>query len=405
MTKKKTRTKQEHYIPNKSYLDYFVDEKLKPKALWVYFNKKEVFIAADKATYKNITPANLCKESYLYETPRLPVNAIEKVLQTIENNYKKVLDSKIIPQKKLTVDDKMAVAQFISTLEMRTPLNKQSSDKFISDVKEQVIHLEQQFAQGRQSKLHKELNDAEKQNLMFTRMLITATQMNRYQVTDMLFLSPEFDDEESYFITSDFPVSMVDFCLMNSFYPPTPLDATVEVTIPLTPKIALLINHLGLNGYKDIDYNFVWEINNRTLKRSNKFIISPKRFSERFTRLNINRYPQSFIVLFLSDYIRDKRAKRTDNYMRKTVTKIIKSVKDSPLFSKIVDCVYIQPYDKKEFGWFGRALDLMGKKGKDTEKYVLYELNKTISVGLKKISKVKIIRIITTDQSKSSPKE
>ncbi|MFH1186902.1 MAG: DUF4238 domain-containing protein, partial [Candidatus Levyibacteriota bacterium] len=308
----KKRTEKEHYIPNKSYLDYFVDKSLKPNALWVYFDKKSVISDAKNAISKTITPINLCKESYLYETPRLPVNAIEQMLASIENNYKRVLDTKIISKKPLTTDDRMAVAYFISTLEMRTPLNKKNADDFISDVREQAVHLEEQFMEGRESRLHIELDNAEKQNVMFTQMLLGATQVNRYQVADMLFLSPKFEDEEAFFVTSDFPVSMIDFSLMNSFYPPTPLDATVEVTIPLTPNIVLLVNHLGLNGYQDIDYNYIFEVNNRTIRRSNKFIISPKKFGDRFTNLNINRSPQSFVVFYMSEGIRKKRRKRMD---------------------------------------------------------------------------------------------
>lgn len=388
----KTRTEKEHYIPNKSYLDYFTDKDLKPNSLWVYFDKKGVFDDAAKVVPKNITPINLCKESYLYETPRLPVNTIEKMLQNIEDNYKKVLDTKIIPNKPLSPEDRMAIAYFISTLEMRTPLNKKNSDSFISDVKEHVVHLEEQFAKGEKSDLHKQLDNAEKQNLMFTQTLLTATQMNRYQVTDMLFLNIKFDDEELFFVTSDYPVSMIDFTLMNSFYPPTPLDATVEVTIPLTPKITLLVNHLGLNGYKDIDYNYVCEINNRTLRRSHNFIISPKKLGDRFTDRNIHRYPQSFVLLYLSDYIRKRRMKRTDNYMKKTAKKVIKSIASSTSTSDEGGIVGIQPRSKREFDWFIRALKLLTKSEVELEDGVLFDLKTPIKVKLSQIIKVKIKR-------------
>lgn len=390
----KNRTEKEHYIPNKSYLDYFVDKTLKPKALWVYFNKKVVFKDASKETPKNITPINLCKESYLYETPRLPVNSIEKMLKLIEDNYKKVLDTKIIPRKRLNVDDRMAVAYFISTLEMRTPLNKSNSDQFISDIKEHVVHLEHQYAKGEKSKFHKELDGAEKQNLMFTQTLLSATQMNRYQVTDMLFLSPKFEDEESFFVTSDFPVCMVDFTLMNDFFPPTPLHSTVEITIPLTPRITLLINNLGLNGYKDIDLNYVWEINNRTLQRSNKFIISPKILSNRFTDLNVKRYPQSFVVLFLSDYIKKKRVQRTNNYMRRTLIKIVKSIALSQIKYEKKGNITIRSRNEQECEWFIRALSLIGIIRTKTKKCTFFDLKKSIRVGNKVIDHIAVTNTV-----------
>lgn len=395
MTKVKNRTEKEHYIPNKSYLDYFVDKSLEPQALWVYFDKKAVSADAEKAEAKTITPVKLCKESYLYETPRLPVNAIEQMLAQIEGNYKQVLDTKIIPKKPLTTDDRVAVAQFISTLEMRTPLNKQNADKFILDVREHATRLEEQFMKGKKSKLHIQMDDAEKQNLMFTQMLLTATQMNRYQVTDMLFLSPKFEDEELFFITSDFPVSMIDFSLMNSFYPPTPLDATVEVTIPLTPKIVLLVNHLGFNGYGDINHNYVWEVNNRTLRRSNKFIISSKKFSNRFTDLNVNRYPQSFVVFYMSEGIREKRRKRTDSHMRETVKQIVLSVINSEKTENVIkpqlENVELYSQTKEDLVWFVRALKLLGEVVEETEMYTIFKLKSAIKTKYGRLDLVKVV--------------
>ncbi|HRN70332.1 MAG TPA: DUF4238 domain-containing protein, partial [Candidatus Woesebacteria bacterium] len=323
-----------------------------------------------------------------------PVNSIEQMLAQIEGNYKHVLDTKIIPKKPLTTDDRLAVSQFISTLEMRTPLNKENSDKFISDIREHATHLEEQFMKGKKSSLHIQMDNAEKQNLMFTQMLLTATQMNRYQVTDMIFLSPKFEDEELFFITSDFPVSMIDFSLMNSFYPPTPLDATVEVTIPLTPNIVLLVNHLGLNGYGDIDHNYVWEVNNRTLRRSNKFIISPKKLGDRFTDLNVNRYPQSFVVHYWSEDIRQKRRKRTDSYMKKTIKTIILSIVDSEkdeLRKKMqIDNVELFSRTKEDLSWFVRALKLLGKTTEETEAYKNFKLKNPINTRQGKIEFVKV---------------
>jgi hypothetical protein len=316
------------------------------------------------------------------------------MLKLIEDDFKHVLDTKIIPRKPLSQADRMAVAYFISTLEMRTPLNKENTNKFISDALEQVVHLENQFMEGKKSKLHNELDNTKKQNLMFTQQLLVATEMNRYQVTDMLFLRPQFDDEEDYFITSDFPVSMVDFSLMNSFYPPTPLDATVEVTIPLTPKITLLVNHLGLNGYREIDSNYVFEINNRTLQRSNKYIITHKKFSDRFKRLNIQRSPQSFVVLYLSDKIWKQRTRRTDTYMKRTVKQVIKdilkaSVEDLNKVPK-VKSVEIFSHDIDEYRWFIRALKLLGKIIAEDETQTEFSLKKSISTkfGLLEIIKV-----------------
>lgn len=390
----KGRTKQEHYIPNKSYLDYFVDDSINPNSLWVYFDKKQIFNDSSKAEPKNITPINLCKEAYLYETPKLPLNSIEKMLQMIEDNYKHVLDNKILKKKKLTTEDRIAISQFISTLEVRTPLNKEHSEDFINEVKDHVVHLEEANMGGRKSSLHKQLDDAEKNNLMFLQTLTVALEVNRYQVADMLFLSPQFEDKNTYFITSDFPVSLLDFSLMNNFYQPTPLDATVEVTIPLTPKVTLLINHLNLNGYRTIDHNYIQEINNRTLQRSNKFIISPRKLDKDFTYYTVKRYPQSFVVLYMSDRIRKERAKRTDFHMKKTAKKFIKSTANNimKLNQNVysLDNILIKPKNIDDYKWFVRAFKLFASVLEETEVSALFKLKKPIKTSKGLLKSVKV---------------
>lgn len=397
----KNRTEKQHYIPNKSYLDYFNDKTLKPNALWVYMDKKQVIDDASIAQYKNITPINLCKESYLYETPRLPVNAIEKALAEIEGNYKKVLDNKIIPQKRLTESEKLTVSYFLSTLEVRTPLNKENTDKFIADIKEKVVHLEEAHGNGQKSQLHQELEDSERQNIMFTQTLAVAFEVNRFGSVDMLFLSPQFDDEESYFITSDFPVTMVDFTLENSFYPPTPMDATVEVLVPLTPKIALFVNNIGLNGYKKIDYNFVREINNRVLRRSNKYIISPKKFDKDFSHYIVKRTTQSFVLWALSDGLRKKRRNRMDILIKKKLIEFVKKIINTSLkicsinlgeTKMSIDCVELSPHTMEEYNWFIRVIEMLGKNTEHSQSNSTYSLTKSISTKGRSVNIVKILK-------------
>jgi hypothetical protein len=396
----KSRTEKQHYIPNRSYLDYFIDNSLDPPALWVYFNKKEVLEDASTANYKNIAPINLCKESYLYETPRLPVNAIENALAEIEGNYKKVLDNKIIPNKKLSAEDKLAISYFLSTLEVRTPLNKENSDEFINDMREQVVHLEEAMGNSQKSQLHQELDDAERQNIMFTQTLAVAFDVNRFGSVDMLFLSPQFDGDDSFFITSDFPVTMVDFTMMNSFYPPTPMDTTVEVIIPLTPKIALFVNNIGLNGYKQIDYNFVREINNRVLRRSNKFIISPKKLDKDFSFYTVNRAPQSFVLLFLSEELGRKRRARMDRWMKsklvgfiKTLIKKSKTICFKRIKSKKFSIKLLELYagTKEEYSWFLKVLEMLGNAIEQNQSTSVTKLKKPINT----LSLVKVVHTNT----------
>ena len=64
-------------------------------------------------------------------------------------------------------------------------------------------------------------------------------------------------------------------------------------------KIALFGNACGITGYKEIDYNFVREINNRTLRRADKMIISASPIPEYEEKAIVERAPQSLLLNFL----------------------------------------------------------------------------------------------------------
>lgn len=395
----KQKTKQQHYIPNKSYLNYFVDQSLDTPALWVYFNKQEVINDAANANCKPITPINLCKESYLYETPHLPVNAIEHALQKIEDDYKSVLDKKIIPQKRLTHVDKRKLSYFFSTLEVRTPLNKENTNDFINQMREMVTHLEEAKMGGQKSDLHKQLDLAQAQNLMFTQMLIAAVDVNRFGHVDMLFLTPDFEDERMFFITSDFPVTMENFVFANSFYPSTPMDATVEVVIPLTPKIAVLCNNIGLNGYKRIDHNFVREVNNRTLRRANKFIISSKKLDKDFGDYTARRFPQSFLLLAIEKKLQDISHRKVDkilknrveNLLKNTVANYVQFMQERGIKVKSqVKSIAIFTDSDRDFKWLAGSLNKMGVKTQETSTGVVYRLKNPVNTLAGRLILVKV---------------
>jgi len=305
----KARVKQPHYIPRKSYLEYFTDKSRKKPILWAFMDKQAFIKDIDGCKPKTITPLNFCKEHHMYEAPGLPINALEKLLASIEQNYKRALEDKILKRQKLSEKDRQAVTDFISTLEMRTPAARDNIHNFLDKALKQVKSLEQQYMKGKKSNLHRQLVQLKEQNLAFTRSILTSWLVNRWGFSDFVFLFVQFEGEDQFFVTSDFPVCLVDFTLMNSFYGVPPSSPTLELTIPLTPKVALLGNNIGVNGYRDIDFNFVREINNRTIMRSNNYVISPQKLDSKFLDRCLNRFRQSFLLLFLQDSLGKKLKK------------------------------------------------------------------------------------------------
>jgi hypothetical protein len=67
-------TKHPHYIPRKSYLDYFTDNaESKPYCL-VYNDKKLLLNNIDLIKPLKLTPLNLCKEEFLPFNKKIYLN-------------------------------------------------------------------------------------------------------------------------------------------------------------------------------------------------------------------------------------------------------------------------------------------------------------------------------------------
>ena len=82
--------------------------------------------------------------------------------------------------------------------------------------------------------------------------------------------------------------------------------------MPLTPNIALFGNNCGITGYREIDHNFVREINNRVLRRASNMLISSGAIDERSANAFTRRMPQSLLLKFI-----DLPDGRADEIIRK----------------------------------------------------------------------------------------
>jgi hypothetical protein len=237
------------------------------------------------------------QKAYFYEPE------VETCLSSIENNFKNILENKILKREEITSEEKYKVLLFISSLEIRIPLAKSNINNFIDNILNDVVKLEEQFKDGKVSQTHKELLELKDKNIGFSDYLKTAIAVNRWQFSQVLILNIEYEGDDQFFITSDAPVSLYDFTYLNSPYGIPPNSETIEVIVPLTKKVAACINNAGLEGYLNIPYNFVREVNNRTIGRSDKMIISPKELNKVFIDNLIGHRRQSFILFALKDFL------------------------------------------------------------------------------------------------------
>lgn len=293
MTKKQI-TRRQHWLPRTSYLQNFtVDGKV--KTYW--FGDKGRWDFLKTAEQKDIAPVNIAVKNNLYETPILPTNAIENALAQIEGDYGEVLEKKIKHGKRISEADHEKIALYVSALENRTIMQQEHLNSFLDQLNESGRALSLGHNEPEAADRWTKQMEAMKE-VFFAQAMAVSFEVNKWGPLDFSFLTPA-----SYvnieFITSDHPVTLTDFAKDNSPFGRNQWSKTAECVVPLTPKIALLGNRCGLTGYKEIDYNFVREINNRELRRADKMLISASPIPEYEGKVIVDRMPQSLLLNFV----------------------------------------------------------------------------------------------------------
>jgi hypothetical protein len=294
MSTKKQRTKGSHYV-TKEYLNGFSYADFgTPESLWTYERKKEV------EEPKPLPTEVLCKKNYLYETSFLKVNEIEDEYAELEGKFISVMKAKVVEHKSFTANENAIMKKFVNSMSHRTLSTLDSINEFQEEVISQMQSLADQYAGGKSKQLE-EAKALKDRNFMFahTNKLSLEGMGERFSDFALLEISESTYGEECFFVTSDNPVSVYDFTMMNALYGIPPMSQTSEITFPLNSKFCLFGNNIGITGYHEIGYNMVCEINNRTMNYSRKLFFAAMRMDERFINHCIERWRQSLLLNFL----------------------------------------------------------------------------------------------------------
>lgn len=285
--------KQQHYIPRAAYLEHFRVPDEERSVVWRC--QRSAARTFDIAGQKKLTTKDFCKEHYLYESPNLPPNSLENILEEIETGYRAVLDGRILKQEALAEEELQSLTMFLASLEVRVPASRDKVLKSCDKVLNLNAALEKQHLGGAESAATKKW--LESKETAFSLLVMKAVLIDRWQFASFKFLFvPEIAREDVFFVASDNPVTLHDFVLMNSVWHLQPFSKSLELTLPLTPYLLLFANNRGLTGYSEVDYNFVDEANSRTVKSANKHLISPRRRGEEWFERLQDRSTQSFIL-------------------------------------------------------------------------------------------------------------
>lgn len=290
---KQQRTRRQHWLPRASYLQHFTND---GKVTAYLFQDRQKASFLDSAKKITVTPDNIAHQRDLYETPDLPDNALEDAFAEIENAYGQILDKKILRKKPLDKGEHEVVALYISVLENRTPAQREHLNDFLGRLEEMgrslsMAHNAPQAAEDWSKKI------AAMRERFFAQWLATALDVNKWGVLDFCFLEVASYVDAS-FITCDHPVTLHDYANDNSPYGLNQWSKTAECVVPLTSRIALFGNNCGIKGYREVDYNFVREVNHRVLSRSRSMVISSSDIPQDEADAIIKRMPQSLLLKF-----------------------------------------------------------------------------------------------------------
>jgi hypothetical protein len=286
-------TSREHWLPQTSHLQQFGTN----GEIHVYRypeGRKTDFLEGKHFT----TGSNaIAVERDMYERPDLPVNTFENAFSSLEGLFGTVLEDKIKQGKDLSDRERQTLGAYVDALQHRTPSQR---DHWNS----QIDRLVQMGRQVSVAHGHPEAGDRfaaefeEVKKTSFTDAIAIALDVGNWSQLDYCFLviDPEGSFADMNFISSDHPVSLVDFASSNSFHGIHPRNQTAESVAPLTSKIALFGNNVDITGYRSVDANLIREVNSRTLRSSKDAIFSPVEIDTGEAKAITRRFPQSLIL-------------------------------------------------------------------------------------------------------------
>lgn len=287
--------KGQHKVP-RTYLEAFTDSDGK---LWVANNKLKIY--RDK-------PYNVLTERDFY-TVRFPSGGGSLVIETeflggIEAAYAKLYREKLKDQRSITDEEKGILAIFLASMIERSPRRREGIQDFFDKVTTQTGQMqamvdamtpEERKAFGdRQPPVSEENRKNSIPAGEFVRLGKDIPSLHSSEIPRMVtFTAPILFDmswgfmtrsKGEPFITSDNPAIIVNPSIpYDSFWGPGLGQKDVEITIPLSPDLALLegwqIEHERM--YIPVEADTVQELNRRLMRNSDTLISNEKTILEK----------------------------------------------------------------------------------------------------------------------------
>lgn len=250
-------SKKQHYVPQ-FYLRGFVDPDTPSEQepyVWVF--------SKDGKTKQRRAPKNVLWETdlYTFDVEGTKHYELEKTLSRIESDFAEVVRKKIKRHLPLTFQEHYALCCFVATMLQRTVRQKDNQESFYDALVAQVERLE--VHSGSDKSTSAKLREGKKyvHKLGIVGMLSDIPEL--LSRMSLAFLCT--DGTRSRFITSDDPVTLFNPDLQwQRFYGPGLAQSGVELTMPVSPEVAICMTWSNLRGYIRIPRWRVEELNRFT---------------------------------------------------------------------------------------------------------------------------------------------
>lgn len=285
-----SKYKNQHFVPQcylKNFADLTYESLGKDPCVWE-FDK-------DGKRKKPRPIRKVLTQSYLYSfsTPDgSKDHFIEtELLQKIEGRYSQIFNRKIRKFLPLSAVEHADLATFVASMYLRNTSFKSSIESFIEQIEEVTSSLELQH----KGKLKQALEiRAYKKDAHKIAMLSSLEKLSNliFNMNIAFLCAPKIG---ARFITSDRPCYL--FATQKPRAPALSLgfaSPDVEVRLPLSPEITLLLSWVNLKGYVHLKSDKVEDFNRITRFNANKKFIA---HSNRIKRIWFSPYPLSFLFI------------------------------------------------------------------------------------------------------------
>lgn len=283
--------KKQHYVPQ-FYLREFLDPNTPPGQepyVWVF--------SKDGKKKQRRAPKNILWETDLYtlDVEGAKHYQLEQALSKIESDFAEIVRKRVKARLPLTAQEHETLCVFVATMLQRTVRQKDNQEGFYDQLVTQVERLETHY--GSDGSTSAKLRAAKKHVHKVGILGILSEIPELLGRMSLAFLCT--DGNSARFITSDDPVTLFNPDLQwQRFYGPGLAQSGVELTMAVSPEIALCMTWSNLRGYIQIPRWRIEELNRFTRGHCYEHFIahSPKKKFVWFRRFPLH---DPFFVLML----------------------------------------------------------------------------------------------------------